>query len=320
MTRFALLLVALCFAGAVAAQQNYPTRPLRIVIPWPPGQATDLMGRIIAQKISEQLGQPVIADNRPGAGGMIGTDVAAKATPDGYTLLAASSGPVSINPLLQKVPFDPVRDLAPVANVVQAPFILVSHPKFPATNAREFIAAVKASPGKYRFGSSGTGATAHLFTELFNSRAGLQVIHVPYKGSVPALTDVMAGQVEYAIETAAATMSYIKAGRLRAYGLSTIKPSVVAPGVEPLATAANLPGFDVAAWIGIMVPSGTPKAIVDRLSAAVDKAMTYPDTGEKLNASGLELNYRRPEEFSRYLREQREKFADIIKKNNIRIE
>jgi tripartite-type tricarboxylate transporter receptor subunit TctC len=320
MTRFALLLVALCFAGTAAAQQSYPTRPLRIVIPWPPGQATDLMGRIIAQKISEQLGQPVIADNRPGAGGMIGTDVAAKATPDGYTLLAASSGPVSINPLLQKVPFDPVRDLAPVANVVQAPFILVSHPKFPATNAREFIAAVKASPGKYKFGSSGTGATAHLFTELFNSRAGLQVIHVPYKGSVPALTDVMAGQVEYAIETAAATMSYIKAGRLKAYGLSTIKASVVAPGIEPLATAANLPGFDVAAWIGIMVPSGTPKPIVDRLSAAVDKAMTYPDTGEKLNASGLELNYRRPDEFARYLREQRERFADIIKKNNIRIE
>src|SRR4051812_12423393 len=171
MTRITVFLAALAFAGAAAAQQAYPTRPLRIVIPWPPGQATDLMGRIIAQKLSEQLGQQVVADNRPGAGGMIGTDVAAKATPDGYTLLAASSGPVSINPLLQKVPFDPVRDLAPVANVVRAPFILVSHPKFPAANAREFIAHVKANPGKYKFGSSGTGATAHLFTELFNSRA-----------------------------------------------------------------------------------------------------------------------------------------------------
>jgi tripartite-type tricarboxylate transporter receptor subunit TctC len=319
MKRFALLTLALAFAGAAAAQ-NYPTRPLRMVIPWPPGQATDLMGRIVAQKLSEQLGQQVVADNRPGAGGMIGTDVAAKATPDGYTLLAASSGPISINPLLQKVPFDPVRDLAPVANVVRAPFILVSHPKFPAANAREFVAHVKANPGKYRFGSSGTGATAHLFTELFNSRAGLQVIHVPYKGSVPALIDVMSAQVEYAIETAAATMAYIKAGRLRAYGVTTLNASTVAPGIEPLATAANLPGFDVAAWIGVMVPSGTPKPIVNRLSAAIDKAMQSPDTGEKLSAAGLELDYRRPDDFARYLKEQRERFADIIKKNNIRIE
>ena len=320
MKRFALFIAALALSGAALAQQTYPTRPLRIVIPWPPGQATDLMARIIAQKLSEQLGQQVIADNRPGAGGMIGTDVAAKATPDGYTLLAASSGPVSINPLLQKVPFDPVRDLAPVANVVRAPFILVSHPKFPATNAREFIAHVKANPGKFRFASSGTGATAHLFAELFNSRAGLQVIHVPYKGSAPALIDVIGGQVEYALETAAGTMPYIKAGRLRAYGVSTLRPSAVAPGIEPLATEANLPGFDVAAWIGIMVPSGTPKPIVDRLSAAVDKAMQYPDTAEKLAASGLELDYRRPEDFARYLKEQRERFGDIIKQNNIKIE
>ena len=320
MKRCTLLLAALVFAGAAAAQQAYPTRPLRIVIPWPPGQATDLMARIIAQKMSEQLGQQVIADNRPGAGGMIGTDIAAKATPDGYTLLAASSGPVTINPLLQKVPFDPVRDLAPVANVVLAPFVLVSHPKFPAANARELIAHVKANPGKLRFASSGTGATAHLIAELFNSRAGLNVIHVPYKGSAPALIDVIGGQVEYAMETAAATMPHIKAGRLRAYGVSTLKASAIAPGIEPIATTANLPGFDAAAWIGIMVPSGTPRPIVDRLSAAVAQAMKAPDTGEKLAASGLELDYRRPADFARYLTEQRGRFAEIIKKNNIRIE
>jgi tripartite-type tricarboxylate transporter receptor subunit TctC len=320
MRRFTLLLAALVFAGPAAAQQAYPTRPLRIIIPWPPGQATDLMARIIAQKLSEQLGQQVIADNRPGAGGMIGTDMGAKATPDGYTLLAASSGPVTINPLLQKVPFDPVRDLAPVANVVLAPFILVSHTKFPAANARELIANVKANPGKHRFASSGTGATAHLIAELFNSRAGLQVIHVPYKGSAPALIDVIGGQVEYAMETAAATMPHIKAGRLRAYGVSTIKPSAIAPGIEPLATTANLPGFDAAAWIGVMVPSGTPRPIIDRLSAAVAEAMKAPDTGEKLAASGLELDYRRPAEFARYLTVQRDRFAEIIKKNNIRIE
>jgi tripartite-type tricarboxylate transporter receptor subunit TctC len=320
MKRLVLLIAAMALAGSAAAQTNWPTRPLRIIIPWPPGQATDLMARIIAQKMSEQLGQQVIADNRPGAGGMIGTDIAAKATPDGYTLLAASSGPVTINPLLQKVPFDPVRDLAPVANVVLAPFVLVSHPKVPATNAREFIAYVKANSGKLRFASSGTGATAHLIAELFNSRAGLSVIHVPYKGSAPALIDVVAGQVEYAMETAASTMPNIKAGRLRAYGLSMSRPSAIAPGIEPLATAANLPGFDAAAWIGIMVPSGTPRPIVDRLSAAIATAMKAPDTGEKLAVSGLELDYRRPDEFTRYLAEQRARFLEIIKKNNIKIE
>src|SRR5687768_711576 len=311
MKRFLFLVAALALAhAAFGQQQNYPNRPLRIIIPWPPGQATDLAGRVVAQQLSGILGQQVIADNRPGAGGMIGTDLAAKATPDGYTLLAASSGPVSINPLLQKVPFDPVKDLAPVANVVLAPFILVSHPTLPAANARELIAYAKANPGKLRFASSGTGATAHLIAEIFNGRAGLNVIHVPYKGSAPALIDVIAGQVEYAMETAASTMPHIKTGRLRAYGLSTIKASALAPGVEPLATAANLPGFDAAAWIGVMVPSGTPRPIVDRLSAAVAQATKAPDTAEKLAASGLEPDYRGPDEFARYLAEQRSRFAD----------
>jgi tripartite-type tricarboxylate transporter receptor subunit TctC len=318
--RLLLLLLAFTCIDAAVAQQNYPARPLRIVIPWPPGQATDLMGRIVAQKLSESLGQQVVADNRPGAGGMIGTDVAAKATPDGYTLLAASSGPVSINPLLQKAPYDPTRDLAPVANVVLAPFMLVSHVKFPAANAREFIALVKANPGKFRFASSGTGATAHLIAELFNSRAGLQAIHVPYKGSAPALIDVVSGQVEYAFETVAGTMPHVKAGRLRAYGLSTNRPSNLAPGIEPIAVAGNLPGFDAAAWIGVMVPSGTPKPIVDKLSAAIDKSMKATDMQDRLAAAGLEPDYRRPEDFGRYLKEQRDRFGEIIKKNNIRIE
>src|SRR5256714_5140153 len=230
MKHLALLLAALTFAGTAAAAQNYPTRPLRIVIPWPPGQATDLMGRIIAQKISEQLGQQVVADNRPGAGGMIGTDVAAKATPDGYTLLAASSGPVTINPLLQKVPFDPVRDLAPVANVGLSPYILVTGTKFPAANIKEFLALVKANPGKYSFASSGTGATAHLVGGLFHGRAGLQATHVPYKGSAPALIDVISGEIAYALETMAGTMPHIKSGRPKAYRISTIQGSALGPG------------------------------------------------------------------------------------------
>jgi tripartite-type tricarboxylate transporter receptor subunit TctC len=321
MKRFFFLVAAVVLAGAAfAQQQNYPNRPIRIIIPWPPGQATDLCGRVVAQQLSTILGQQVIADNRPGAGGMIGTDMAAKATPDGYTLLAASSGPVTINPLLQKVPFDPIRDLAPVANVGLSPYILVTGAKFPAANVKEFVALVKANPGKYSFASSGTGATAHLVAELFNGRAGLQVTHVPYKGSAPAIIDVIAGEIAYALETMAATMPHIKSGRLKAYGISTIKPSALAPGIEPLATGANLPGFDVGAWIGVMVPAGTPKPIVERLAVAIDKAMQSPDTRERIQAAGLEVDYRRTEDFGPYLQGQRTRFAEIIKKNNIRIE
>ena len=329
MKRFILVVGALAIAGVAAAQQQttstgsgqtYPNRPLRIIIPWPPGQATDLAGRVVAQQLSGLLGQQVIADNRPGAGGMIGTDMAAKATPDGYTLLAGSSGPVTISPLLQKVPFDPVRDLVPVANIGVSPYILVTGTKFPASNVREFVALVKANPGKYSFASSGTGATAHLVAEMFNGRAGLQVTHVPYKGSAPAMIDVISGEIAYALETMAATMPHIKTGRLKAYGISTINGSALAPGIEPLAKGANLPGFDAAAWIGVMVPSGTPKAIVERLTVAIDKAMQAAETRERIQAAGLEVDYRRTGEFTRYLQEQRARFAEIIKKHNIRID
>jgi len=321
MKRVVLFLAALAVTGSATAQQQaYPTRPVRIIIPWPPGQATDLMARVLALKLSEILGQQVIPDNRPGAGGMIGTDLAAKATPDGYTLLAGSSGPVTINPLLQKVPFDPVKDLAPVANVVLSPYILATNPKVPAKTPREFVALIKASPGKYRFASSGTGATAHLVAEMFNAATGLQVIHVPYKGSSPALNDVISGDITYALETMAATMPHIKSGRLKGYGISTLKASALAPGIEPLATSLNLPGFDAAAWIGIMVPAGTPRPVVNRLAAAIDTAIQSADTRERIAASALELDYRRTDDFARYLKEQHVRFSEIIRKNNIRIE
>jgi len=321
MKRVVVFLALVAFGGtAIAQQPSYPQRPIRILIPWPPGQATDLTARLVALKLSEILGQQVIPDNRPGAGGMIGTDLAAKATPDGYTLLAGSAGPVTISPLLQKVPFDPVKDLAPVANVGLSPYILVTNPKVPAANARELVALLKASPGKYRFASSGTGATAHLVAEMFNAATGVQVTHVPYKGSSPALNEVISGDVTYALETMSATMPHVRSGRLKAYGISTLKPSALAPGVEPLATAANLPGFDAAAWVGVMVPTGTPRPIVNRLASAIDTAMQSADTRERLANAGLELDYRRTEEFTRYLKEQHARFSEIIRKNNIRIE
>jgi tripartite-type tricarboxylate transporter receptor subunit TctC len=320
MRRIVLFAAMLAVAGAACAQQDYPNRPLRMIVPWPPGQATDLVGRVMAQKMSDVLGQQIVIDNRAGAGGMIGTDVAAKATPDGYTLLAASSGPVSINPLLQKTAYDPERELAPVANVCVAPFLLVSAPSFPAQNAKEFVALLKANPGKYTFASSGTGATAHMIAEYFNNMAGVQVTHVPYKGSVPALTDVISGRVAYAFETVASTMPHVKAGRLKAYGISIDRPSALAPGIEPIAVAANLPGFNAAAWIGVMATAGTPKRIVDKLGVAAETAMKSPEVLERLASVGVEVDYQRPAVFADYLREQKKRYSEIIKRANIKIE
>ena len=327
MKNITLLVAALVLAGpadaqqgALATAQGYPNRTVRLVIPWPPGQATDLVGRVLAQKLSELFGQPVVPENRAGAGGMIGTDAVAKAAPDGYTILAASSGPVTINPLLQKAPYDVDRDLVPVANVGMSPYLLVVHPQFPAANAREFIALVRANPGKYSFASSGTGATAHLVAESFNSLSGLQVTHVPYKGSSPALTDVMGGQIAYAIETAAGAMPHVRSGRLKSFGVSLAKGSALTPGIEPLATAANLPGFDVGAWLGVMVPAGTPKPVVDRIAAAVETAMQSQEVRERIAGIGVEVDYRRTEEFTRYLKEQQTRFAEIIRKGAIKVD
>lgn len=320
MKHLALFAVALAFAGAAAAQPSYPNRPLRIVIPWPPGQATDLVGRLIAQKLTETFGQQVVADNRPGAGGMIGTEMAVRATPDGYTLLAASMGPITTAPLLQKVPYDVDRQLVPVAMVGLSPFVLVTHAAFPAANAREFVALVRANPGKYTFSSSGTGAAAHLIASWFHGMAKLQSVHVPYKGSAPAMIDVMGGQIAYTIETAAATMPHIRAGRLKAHGVTVARPTAVAPGIPPLAIAADVPGYDASAWVGVMVATGTPKAVVDRLAAAVEKAMQAPDVIERMLAISVEVDYRKADAFTRHLNEQRTRIGEVIKANNIRIE
>ena len=293
---------------------------MRLVIPWPPGQATDLVGRVIAQKLSDIFGYQVVADNRAGAGGMIGTDIVAKAAPDGYTILAASSGPITVAPLLQKTPYVPARDLAPVAIAGFVGYVLVTAPSFPARDIKEFIALAKSNPGKYTYASSGTGAAAHLAVEYFNNVAGIKAIHVPYKGSVPALTDVIGGQVTYMTETVAATMPHVRSGKLRAYGQSTLKASALAPDIPTYAVAANMPGFDFAAWIGVMVSAGTPKSIVDKVAAAVDKVLQTADAREKMGSVGLDVNYHRADEMGAYLKKQSAQVAGIIKQANIKIE
>ena len=321
-------LILSAWVSAVPAQQtastgagpSYPGRPLRMIVPWPPGQATDVAGRVVAQKLSDALGQSVVVDNRSGAGGMIGTDIAAKAAADGYTLLAASSGPISISPLLQKTPYDVERDFAPVAKVGISPYLLVTTAAFPAANARDFVTLLRANPGKYTFASSGTGASAHLVAEWFNSVAGVRATHVPYKGSAAALTDVISGQVTYTFETASTTVPLIRAGRLKTYGISLGRTSPVAPGIEPVARTAGLSGFEMGGWIGVMVAKATPRPIVIRLASSVDTLMRSADAREKLASLYVDVDYMGAEAFARDLNTQRARFSEIIKKGNIRIE
>ena len=315
-----LLLAAALLCSAAAHAQGYPSKPIRMVVPWPPGQATDLVGRLMALKMSELLGQPIMVDNRAGAGGTIGTDNAAKSPGDGYTILAGSSGPATVSPLLQKIPYDVEKDFIPVQLVGVSPYLLVTYPSFPANGAKEFIELLRANPGKFTFSSSGTGATAHLISEWFNSQAQVKTVHVPYKGSAQSLTDVMSGQISYSMETLAATGPHVRAGKLKAFGISFDKGSALAPGVPPLAQAASMPGFDVGAWLGLMVPAGTPKDIVNRLAKEADKALQAADTREKLALIGLEIISRGPEEFATYLKGESARFASIIKNGNIKLD
>jgi tripartite-type tricarboxylate transporter receptor subunit TctC len=281
---------------------------------------TDIAARIVGEKLSQQLGQPFIMENKPGAGGSIGTDMVAKAAPDGYTLLAASSGPISIMPNLQKIPYDPLKDLAPVSLIAAAPFALVVPANFPASSAKEFLALVRANPGKYTFASSGTGATAHMFAELFNSMAQLKVVHVPYKGSVPALTDVIGGQVAYAVETVAATGGFIKSGKLKTFGVTSSRPSAALPGVPSLAESADLPGYDCAAWVGYAAPAGTPRDILVKLAAEIAKAVQGADLKDRYIAVGMDTASNTPDEMMSYMRREQDRYAQIIKNAGIKIE
>jgi tripartite-type tricarboxylate transporter receptor subunit TctC len=320
-------ILSAALAGATSATlgitgvlaQAYPSRPLKMIVPWPPGQATDLAGRVAAQELSKGLGIPVVIENKAGAGGTIGTDAVAKSPPDGYTILAASSGPMSVAPLLQKVPYDPMKDLAPVAMIGMSPYVLVTSPAMAAKDLREFITMIRSAPGRYSFGSSGTGATAHLIAEAFNSAAGLQALHVPYKGSVAALTDVIGGQITYCIETAASTMPLVKSGKLKAYGVSLEKGSTMTPGVMPFAKLPELSGFDLGAWLGVMVPTNTPAAIIDRLAGILEKSMPSEAVKQTMASISVEPDFRSAAELTAYLKAVSMRFADVIRRNNIKL-
>jgi len=314
---FALLMLA---GAGPAFAQNYPDHPIKVIVPWPPGQATDLAARMVAEKLVPVLGQPLIIDNRPGAGGTIGTEAATKTQPDGYTLLAGSSGPISISPNVQKVAYDPLKDLAPISLIATNPFVLVVNASIPANNVRELIALLKANPGKYSFASSGSGATSHLMTVLFNSMAGVEATHVPYKGSSQAITDVVSGQVAYTIETVPGIISFVKSGRLKTLAVSSAKRADALPEVPTIAEAGKLPGYDMFGWIGILAPAGTPRDLRLRLSAEIRKILQEPELKQRFLAIGLESAGLPPDEFAEFIRNKNARYGAIVKQANVKLD
>jgi len=314
------LFLALIVTAMTAGAQSYPSHPVKVIVPWPPGQATDIAARMLALKLQESLGQPFVIDNRPGAGGSLGSALAATSPADGYTLLAASSGPISIMPSLQKLTYDPLKDFVVIGLITRNPYALVVNPSFPANNAKEFVELLRKNPDKYTFASSGTGATAHLLAELFNSMAGIQARHIPYKGSGPALTDVISGEVNYTIETVASTVGHVRAGRLKALGVSTARRAAALPEVPTLAEAAGLPDYDAAAWIGYAAPAGIPRDVLQKLAGEMRKALQSAELKEKLLNAGLDPVDSTPEEMPAFMRKEQERYAGVIKSANIKAE
>ena len=302
------------------AAQSYPERPIRLVVPFPPGGGSDITGRVIAQKLGEALGQQIIVDNRGGAGGNIGTDIVAKAVPDGYTICMALSGPFSINgSLLGKLPFDPLKDFALITLAGATPNLLVAHPSVSVQTVKELIALAKASPGRINFASSGLGTPAQLAGELFNTMAGVKLTHVPYKGAAPALTDLLAGQVQLMFSTMPPALPHVKAGKLKAIAVTSAKRSLTTPELPTIAEA-GLPGFEAITWYGMAAPAGTPKPIIARLNTEVVRLLQVPEVKERLLATGTEVAGTSPEQFAAYIKSETVKWAKVVKESGARVD
>jgi tripartite-type tricarboxylate transporter receptor subunit TctC len=312
-----LLAILVCLAGQAFAAQGYPVRPVRLVIPYPPGGPTDFVGRLVGQKLSPLLKQQVVVDNRPGAGTIIGSEIVARAAPDGYTLLFGTGGGTFLAPLmLPKVPYDPHRDFAPVAMLVQSPQVLVVHPSVAAKSVGELIALAKAKPGVLNFASVGTGTSPHLGGELFQALTGAKLVHVPYKGTAPAMTDLISGQVQVMFTSMPTVLAHVKAGRLRLLGTGGSKRSAVIPDTPPI--GETVPGFELITWYGVFAPARTPAAIVKRLNADIGQVLNDPESRERLGGQGLEPVVMTPEELKRYTTRDSERWAKLIRSAGIK--
>ena len=312
--------LAILAPHAARAADAYPAKPVRFVVAFPPGGGTDIIARAIAQKLAERIAQQVVVDNRPGAGGNIGTDIVAKSAPDGYTMLMGSAGPLAINAsLFGKMPFDPIKDLAPVTLAASTPNVLVVHPSLRAATVKELIALAKARSGEINFASSGHGTPAHLAGELFNSMAGVKMVHVPYKGAAPALADLLGGQVQLMFSTMPPALPHVKDGKLRALAVTSAKRSPAAPDIPTLDEIA-LPGFEANTWHGVVVPAGTPATIVARLNREIVAILHLPDVVERFSSQGAEALGSTPEEFAAYIRSETLKWAKVVRDSGAKAE
>ena len=310
------LLAALAAASAFA--QPYPSKPIRLLLAFPPGGPTDINARIFAQKLGESMNQQVVVDNKPGAGGNIAAAEAAKSAPDGYTIFYNTSA-ISIAPsLYSKLNYDGAKDFAPVALTATVPLVLVINPAIPAKSVKELVAFAKANPAKMNYGSSGSGTITHLAGALFTAQMGLTMQHIPYKGSAPALVDVAGGQTQMMIDTINTILPYVKDNRLRALAIAIQRRSAALPDVPTLEEAANLPGFEMSAWQGIVVPSGTPKEIISKLNAEINKAVQNPDLRQRLAPLGAEPLGGTSEHYAEYIRTELLRWTKVVKDSGAR--
>ena len=313
----AAVFAALAGAGAAGAQ-SFPAKPIRLIVPFAPGGATDILARLIGQKLTEAWSQQVVVENRPGGGTVIGTDLVAKSAPDGYTLLMVSTSTVTVPTLLPKLPYDTLRDLAPVIQLVASPNVLAVHPSLPARSVRELIALARARPNQVAFGSGGNGTSTHLGGEILRLMADVGMVHVPYKGAAPSTTAVLSGEVAWQFSAILSTVPYLKSGRLRALAVSSLKRSPVLPDVPPVAD--TLPGFEASPWTGVAAPGGTSKELITRLNQDIARALNARETRERLTRDGNEVVAAPAEQFDAFFRAQMDKWAKVIRDAGIRLQ
>ena len=317
----ALLVAGALLAGSLPAwAQPYPNRPLRIVVPFPPGGGTDIGTRIVAQKLQEAWGQAVIVENKPGAAGIVGTELTAKSAPDGYTFMMGNIGTHAINvSLYKKLAYDPVKDFAPVSMVADLPLLLLVHPSVPANSVKELIVLAKSQPGKLNFSSSGAGGSMHVAAELFKSMTGVDMVHIPYKGGAPAVADLLSGQVALSFSTVLETIQHVKAGKVRALAVTNDHRSIALPDLPTIAEA-GLPGYQSISWLALFAPAGTPKDIVNKVSAESVRILKLSDVKERLLAQGAEPIGSTPEQLAATLAADIAKYAKVIRESGYKPE
>ncbi len=311
----ALLLTALACSAATppALAQPYPSKPIRLIVPFPPGSTPDIVARTLGTRMSERWGQPVVVENRSGAGGNIGTAEVAKAAPDGYTLVIGVNGPIAVNKhLYDNLPYDPDRDLVPVSLLASGAQILAVHPAVPASTLEEFVEHVRKNPGKLSYGSVGSGSASHLTMEILKSQAKLFIVHIPYRGFPPVVTDLLSGQIQATFAIAPAVLPQMKAGKLKGLAVTSAKRSALAPEI-PTVAEQGFPQFDATAWIGLLAPAGTPAGIVERLGAEAQRILRLPEVREALTKHGFDVIGSTPGEFARFIRAESEKWGAVVR-------